>query len=78
MAEEIRDFNATVFVVFISAAHFENLAHQLSDLNVTGKVWIASEAWATSNTIRQVDGKLFLFRIPGVADINESKFFFFY
>ena len=57
IAEEVRDFNATVFVLFISTPDLEPLARQLSSLEVYNKVWIASEAWATSNRIREVDGE---------------------
>ena len=58
IAKEVRDFNATVFVLFISTAHLQKFAKQLSKLRVYDKVWIASEAWATSTTIRDVDGKI--------------------
>nr|CAB3227948.1 extracellular calcium-sensing receptor-like [Phallusia mammillata] len=62
VAQEIRDYNATVFVLFISATHLVPLAEQLRILNVTGKVWIASEAWATSNTVQQLPGAEDIFK----------------
>uniref|UniRef100_H2ZIQ5 G-protein coupled receptors family 3 profile domain-containing protein n=1 Tax=Ciona savignyi TaxID=51511 RepID=H2ZIQ5_CIOSA len=50
-AHEIKNYNATVFVTFISATHLVPLARHLRDQNVTDKVWIASEAWATSDSV---------------------------
>ena len=57
IAREVRDFNATVFVLFISASNLQKFAKELSTLKVYDKVWIASEAWASSDLIRQVDGR---------------------
>ena len=61
LAIEVKNFNATVFVVFISASHLLPFAEELSKLNVSDKIWIASEAWATSTTIRDVDGNIFTY-----------------
>nr|XP_018669868.1 extracellular calcium-sensing receptor-like isoform X2 [Ciona intestinalis] len=58
-AREIKNYNATVFVTFISATHLVPLARYLSEYSVTDKVWIASEAWATSDTVRAIDARVF-------------------
>uniref|UniRef100_H2ZIQ6 Receptor ligand binding region domain-containing protein n=1 Tax=Ciona savignyi TaxID=51511 RepID=H2ZIQ6_CIOSA len=58
-AHEIKNYNATVFVTFISATHLVPLARHLRDQNVTDKVWIASEAWATSDSVRAIDADVF-------------------
>ncbi|XP_076820831.1 extracellular calcium-sensing receptor-like isoform X2 [Clavelina lepadiformis] len=57
IAKEIRDFNATVFVVFAGAPALKPLANEMKLLRVN-KTWIATEAWATSDTIRSVSADL--------------------
>uniref|UniRef100_A0A8D2LR03 Receptor ligand binding region domain-containing protein n=1 Tax=Varanus komodoensis TaxID=61221 RepID=A0A8D2LR03_VARKO len=47
----VKETNATVIVVYSSDIDFHPLVEELMISNVTGKTWIASEAWVTSALI---------------------------
>uniref|UniRef100_A0A8D0B6C2 G-protein coupled receptors family 3 profile domain-containing protein n=1 Tax=Salvator merianae TaxID=96440 RepID=A0A8D0B6C2_SALMN len=47
----VKETNATVIVVYSSDIDFHPLVEELMINNITGKTWIASEAWVTSALI---------------------------
>ncbi|XP_062988028.1 vomeronasal type-2 receptor 1-like [Elgaria multicarinata webbii] len=47
----VKETNATVIVIYSSDIDFHPLVEELIISNVTGKTWIASEAWVTSALI---------------------------
>lgn len=62
-ALRVVNFNATAFVVFSDSVSFKNMAAELNRQNVTDKVWIASEAWATSTKTFKEGGRFNSFKI---------------
>ncbi|XP_043932260.1 extracellular calcium-sensing receptor-like, partial [Protopterus annectens] len=53
LVEVIRQSSATVIVVFCYDSNMISVMEELSRQNVTGKVWIASEAWSSSSSLSQ-------------------------
>ncbi|XP_063060242.1 extracellular calcium-sensing receptor [Engraulis encrasicolus] len=51
LADRIQNSSARVIAAFASAPDLEPLVRELSRRNLTGRVWLASEAWATSSLI---------------------------
>lgn len=51
VVEVVKETNATVIVVYSSDIDFHPLVEELMISNITGKTWIASEAWVTSALI---------------------------
>ncbi|XP_039261504.2 extracellular calcium-sensing receptor-like isoform X3 [Styela clava] len=58
VAEKIQNFNATVFVLFSSGGHLTRLVAKLKELGVRDKIWVASEAWATSRKMLETGGSI--------------------
>jgi len=76
IAKEIKTFNATVFVAFTGADPLKQLAKYLEQENVTGKTWIASEAWASSRTVQAAGRELVIsLAITEVADCHRCLLF---
>lgn len=57
LVERIRNFNATVFVLFMGGSPVKLLSEALNERGVMGKIWVASEAWATSRSVLESGGK---------------------
>ncbi|XP_069072180.1 extracellular calcium-sensing receptor-like [Pleurodeles waltl] len=51
IAQVMKNSTANVIVVFSNDANFVPIVDELLRQNVTGKVWIASEAWSTSSLL---------------------------
>ena len=51
LADRIQNSSARVIAAFATAPDLEPLVRELARRNLTGRVWLASEAWATSSLI---------------------------
>uniref|UniRef100_A0A6I8QJM9 G-protein coupled receptors family 3 profile domain-containing protein n=1 Tax=Xenopus tropicalis TaxID=8364 RepID=A0A6I8QJM9_XENTR len=51
LVQVIKESTAKVVVVISSDSHFVIVAEELLRQNVTGNIWVASEAWATSDLL---------------------------
>lgn len=62
-ASEIKQFNATVLVAFTDVnTQFQNLLIEMKNLNITDRIFIATEAWSTSKDVRNVGSEnIFIF-----------------
>ncbi|NXO41117.1 CASR protein, partial [Locustella ochotensis] len=61
VVEVIQNSTARVIVVFSSGPDLEPLIKEIVRRNITGKIWLASEAWASSSLIAMPD----FFRVIG-------------
>ncbi|KAG2462797.1 CASR protein, partial [Polypterus senegalus] len=61
IANTIRESSAKVIVVFSSGSDLISLVKEIIHQNITGKQWIASEAWSTSHVLITMD----IFKIFG-------------
>uniref|UniRef100_A0A8C4SGR3 Extracellular calcium-sensing receptor-like n=1 Tax=Erpetoichthys calabaricus TaxID=27687 RepID=A0A8C4SGR3_ERPCA len=55
IANTIRESSAKVIVVFSSGSDLISLVKEIIHQNITGKQWIASEAWSTSHVLITMD-----------------------
>ncbi|KAL2094438.1 hypothetical protein ACEWY4_009157 [Coilia grayii] len=55
LADRIQNSSARVIAAFATAPDLEPLVRELARRNLTGRVWLASEAWATSSLIARPD-----------------------
>ncbi|OCT90647.1 hypothetical protein XELAEV_18019264mg [Xenopus laevis] len=67
LVQVIRDSTAKVVVVISSHSDFVIVVEELQRQNVTGNIWIASEAWATSISLRDKRFQMILVGTIGFA-----------
>eukprot|EP00079_Xenopus_tropicalis_P034427 XP_017948198.1 PREDICTED: extracellular calcium-sensing receptor-like [Xenopus tropicalis] len=67
LVQVIRDSMAKVVVVITSDSDFVFVVEELLKQNVTGKIWIASESWATSVLLRDKRFQMILMGTIGFA-----------
>ncbi|XP_018107037.1 extracellular calcium-sensing receptor [Xenopus laevis] len=67
LVQVIRDSTAKVVVVIASDSDFVVVVEELQKQNVTGNIWIASEAWATSISLRDKRFQMILVGTIGFA-----------
>uniref|UniRef100_A0A8C5MEH6 G-protein coupled receptors family 3 profile domain-containing protein n=1 Tax=Leptobrachium leishanense TaxID=445787 RepID=A0A8C5MEH6_9ANUR len=82
VAKVIKESTANVVVVFSSAFNFMPVVEELLRLNVSGKIWVASESWSTSALLSNKRFKEILVgtigfaihseKMPGFAEFMDS------